>query len=215
VANWQDVRRSVKLLERGVNARRDKLGTTSGAIVEPVTEHAVRLLVGPLQPLRAVQAMAAMARIFALTPAAYLWALPLDDEVHDTLHAAFGTGEWLRTGAQLTSTDLITLARLSQGSAMAYIETNYKGPTGTQSAALWRDGVMAMPPVTLDASVMRPAQFWPINAALKSLGVVAQAAADEFTVFGLMGYRSNRMIAANGAEVKRGRSEADVGPVIS
>jgi hypothetical protein len=144
-----------------------------------------------------------MARIFALTPGAALWVLPLEDEVHDALHAAFGTGEWLRSGAQLTSTDLLTIARLSQGSAVAYIETSYSGPKGTQSAALWRDGVVAMQPVTLDASVSRPPQFWPVNAALRSLGVIARPPDDEFTVFGLMRYRSHAMIAATGAEVQK------------
>jgi hypothetical protein len=154
-----------------------------------------------MQPLRALQATAPMARIFALTPAATLWVLPLEDEVHDALHLTFGTGEWLRGGAQLTNTDLVTVARLSQGSAIAYIETNYSGPAGTQSAALWRDGVVAMQPVTLDAGVSRPPQFWPVNAALRSLGVVACPPDDEFTVFGLMKYRSHAMITASAAEI--------------
>jgi hypothetical protein len=181
--------------------KRQRVERAGGVILEPVSGHAVRLLVGPLQALRAVRTVAPMARIFALTPGARLWVLPLNDDVHDAVHAAFGTGEWLRRGAQLTTTDLMSLARLSQGSAVAYIETNYTGPTGSQSAALWRDGVVAMQPVSLDASVSRPPQFWPINAALRSLGVIAQGTADEFTVFGLMGYRSNAMIAANGAEM--------------
>jgi hypothetical protein len=183
-------------------------GADHGVILDTITGHAasrhsVRLLVGPLQPLRAVQDIAPMARIFALTPGTALWVLPLEDDVHDALHAASGTGEWLRSGAQLTSTDLLAIARLSQGSAVAYIETSYTGPKGTQSAVLWRDGVVAMPPVTLDASVSRPPQFWPVNAALRSLGVIALPTADEFTVFGLMGYRSNAMVAASGVEVHK------------
>jgi hypothetical protein len=162
----------------------------------------VRLFVGPLQPLRALQAVAPMARIFALTPAAALWVSPLDEDVHDALHLRFGTGEWLKSGALLTTADLITVARFSAGSAIAYIETNYAGSTGTQSAALWRDGVLAMQPVTLDAKVNRPPQFWPINAALRSLGVVAQPPADEFTVFGLMGYRSHATIAERAGAIR-------------
>jgi hypothetical protein len=164
--------------------------------------HSVRLLVGPMQPLRAVQSLAPMAQIFALTPAASLWVLPLEDDVHDALHLRFGTGEWLKTGARLTSTDLVAFGRLTAGSSMAYIQTDYFGSTGTQSAALWRDGQLAMQPVTLDAKVARPPQFWPINAALRALGVVPQPPDDEFTAFGLMNYCSHTMIAERAAEVR-------------
>jgi hypothetical protein len=155
-----------------------------------------------MQPLRAVQADAPMARIFALSPAASLWVLPFEEDVHDALHLRFGTGEWLKSGAQLTTNDLVTMARLSVGSAIAYVETNYIGSTGTQSAALWRDGQLVMQPVTLDASISRPPQFWPINAALRALGVVAPPPADEFTVFGLMGFRNHAMIMERAAEVR-------------
>jgi hypothetical protein len=164
--------------------------------------HSVRLLVGPMQPLRAVQAVAPMARIFALTPAASLWVLPLEEDVHDALHLHFGTGEWLKSGALLTTTDLVTFGRLSAGSEMAYVETAYVGAQGTQSAVVWRDGQVAMQPVTLDAKIARPAQFWPINAALRALGVVTKPPEDEFTAFGLMGYRSHAMITERAAEVR-------------
>jgi hypothetical protein len=163
--------------------------------------HSVRLLVGPMQPLRAVQAVAPMAHIFALTPVATLWVLPLDENVHDALHLRFGTGEWLKSGAQLTSTDLVSLGRLSVGSELAYIETAYVGTKGTQSAVVWRDGQVAMQPVSLDASISRPPQFWPINAALRALGVVARPPEDEFTRFGLMAFRSHAMIAERAFEM--------------
>jgi hypothetical protein len=170
--------------------------------LEQPVGHSVRLLVGPMQPLRAVQAVAPLARIFALMPATSLWVLPLDDDVHDALHLRFGTGEWLKTGARLTSTDLMTLGRLAAGSAMAYVETDYFGSVGTQSAVIWRDGQVAMQPVTLDAKVTRPPQFWPINAALRALGVMAKPPEDEFTTFGLMAYRSHAMIAERAGEVR-------------
>lgn len=163
--------------------------------------HSVRLLVGPMQPLRAVQAVAPMARIFALTPNATLWVSPLDEDVHDALHLRFGTGEWLKSGAQLTTTDLVTFGRLSTGSELAYIETAYTGPTGTQSAVVWRDGQVALQPVTLDAKVARPPQFWPINAALRALSVVAKPPDDEFTTFGLMAFHSHTMIVDRAVEV--------------
>ena len=162
----------------------------------------MRLFVGPMQPLRALQAVVPTARIFALSPTTRLWVSPLEDDVHDALHLRFGTGEWLKSGALLTTADLVTMARFTGGSELAYVETNYVGSTGTQSAALWRDGQLVMPPVSLDAKVSRPAQFWPINAALRSLGVAALPPADEFTVFGLMAFRSHAMIVAGGTEVR-------------
>jgi hypothetical protein len=159
-----------------------------------------------MQPLRAVQAAAPTARIFALTPSLHagpsLWVSPLDEDVHDALHLRFGTGEWLKSGAQLTTTDLVTLGRLSTGSEMAYVETAYTGADGSQSAVVWRDGQVAMQPVTLDAKAARPAQFWPINAALRALGVMARQTEDEFTTFGLMGFRSHAMIAERAAEIR-------------
>jgi hypothetical protein len=169
--------------------------------METAAGHSVRLIVGPMQPLRVLQAVAPMARIFALTPGAALWVLPLDEAVHDAVHLRYGTGEWLKSGARLTTTDLIAIARMTAGTEAAYVETDYFGSAGTQSAVLWRDGAVAMQPVTLDASIKRPAQFWPINAALRALGVVARAPEDEFTAFGLMRYRSHEMIYAKANEV--------------
>ena len=59
-----------------------------------------------------------------------------------------------------------------------------------------------MQPVTLDAKVARPPQFWPINAALRALGVAARLPKDEFTVFGLMGFSSHTTIYEKAAEVR-------------
>jgi hypothetical protein len=168
----------------------------------PESSHSVRLFVGPMQSLRALQAEAPSARIFALHPAATLWVMPLDEHMHDTLHRRHGTGEWLRDGASLTTVDLAIAARASAGSELAYIETDYAGPDGTQSAALWRDGHLILGPVTLAASVPRPAQFWPVNAALRGLGVVASPPQDEFIAFGLVPYRSNDKVFAQASEVR-------------
>jgi hypothetical protein len=171
--------------------------------MDQVVTHDVRLFVGSLPPLRAIQALAPMARIFALSPAATLWVLPLDDDVHDALHRHSGTGEWLPGATRLTKTDLVSVARLTKGCEVAYIETAYVGRSGTQSAVVWRDGAVVMQPVALDATVSRPPQFWPINGALRALGVQAHPPDDEFTTLGLMGYRSHAMIAAHATEIGR------------
>jgi hypothetical protein len=168
----------------------------------PESSHSVRLFVGPMQSLRALQGEAPSARIFALHPLATLWVMPLDDHVHDSLHRRHGTGEWLGNGPSLTSVDLMIGARASTGSELAYLETNYAGPDGTQSAALWRDGRLILGPITLAAAVPRPARFWPINAALRGLGVVASPPQDEFIAFGLVPYRSHDAIYAQASEVR-------------
>jgi hypothetical protein len=55
-----------------------------------------------------------------------------------------------------------------------------------------------MAPVSLETRValQRAAAVWPINAALRVLGVAATPDADEFTVFGLGGWASNDAIKA-------------------
>lgn len=73
--------------------------------------------------------------------------------------------------------------RLSHAGAVAYVETEYFGGIGTQTAAVWDCGVQRMPLTTADAGV--------INAALHLLGVRPDAATDEFAAVGFDRVRSN------------------------
>jgi hypothetical protein len=150
--------------------------------------HRVGLFVGPLTALRPFVFAAPGARVYALDAASPFAVLPLEEEVHEALHAAYATGDWLESGPLLTSTDLAFAARASRGSALAYVEL---GPDETgigQCAMLWRDGAVAMKPATMDASAsrVRPAALWPANIALKGLGVAARAGTDEIGTLGLV-----------------------------
>lgn len=73
-------------------------------------------------------------------------------------------------------------ADVSSKFRIAYIETEYFGGTGGQSAAIWEGGQLVLGPlVTADA----------INQVLRLLGAVRGRAADEFEAIGLGRYRSN------------------------
>jgi hypothetical protein len=161
--------------------------------------HHLRLFVAHPQVLVRFRAALPAVRLHALQAGAKLAVLSLDDDLHDALHRAYGTGEWLDMGAVwLTTTDIAFAARASQAGALAYIETDYAGGAGQQSAALWSGGDLALKPTTLDASAVgnRPRSTWPVNAALRGLGVQALGGLDEFDSFGLGAYRSHDDIVA-------------------
>lgn len=163
--------------------------------------HCVNLFIGQLPALRVIAAVSPRARVFALAPGPEFLALPLTDEVHDDIHRQLGTGDWLATGAMLSSTDLVLAQRASRGLALAYVETDYFGGAGRQNALLWRDGALILQPAELASGASRPRSLWPINAVLRGLGVVAAASADEFETLGLALWRSNEAILANAAEI--------------
>lgn len=165
--------------------------------------HRVRLFTGPLTALRPFLAASARARVFSLSPSSPFPVLPLDDDLHDALHAAYGTGDWLEAGAMLTSSDLAFAAQASRGAALAYVETNYFGGQGSQSAALWRDGALMLKPSEManENSPSRPRSLWPINVALRTLGVVARPGSDEFEALGLAAWRQTDEILARASEI--------------
>lgn len=64
-----------------------------------------------------------------------------------------------------------TLGRWSRGGPVAYVEADFHGGDGHQTAAVWRNGAKVWGPVrTRDFT--GPREEWPINAALALLGVV-------------------------------------------
>lgn len=168
--------------------------------------HHVSLFVGPKAALRPYLEAAPRARMFALTPAAPLFVLPLTDEVHDALHALNGTGEWIEGEAplRLTNTDMAFAAKAARGTALAYVETDTFGGKGAQSAAAWIDGELVARPTTLATPSGRPHALWPINAALRTIGVKAVGSGvmqDEFSVLGIGLFRSNEAILERGLPV--------------
>ncbi len=150
--------------------------------------HRVGLFVGPLTVLRPFVLAAPGTRVYALDAASPFAALPLGEDVHEALHTAYATGDWLDDGPLLTSTDLAFAARASRGAALAYVELEPDAAGLGQCAMLWRDGAVVMKPARMDASASagRPAALWPANIALKGLGVVSRAGADEIGTLGLV-----------------------------
>jgi hypothetical protein len=72
---------------------------------------------------------------------------------------------------------------------IAYVETEYFGGTGGQSAIVWHLGTVLFGPVrTGDSDSL---QYGAINAAVRRLGVQRGEAVDEFAALGLGDYRDN------------------------
>jgi hypothetical protein len=166
--------------------------------------HDVRLFVGHPQVLSRYQGVVRDLRFHTLTAGAVLAVLSLDDDLHDRLHRAYGTGEWLDAGPNLTTTDMAFAARASEAGALAYVQTAYFGGAGAQCAVLWGGGDVAMKPAWLDKVAVgnRSRSTWPINAALRALGVRAAAGHDEFESFGIGLYRTHDAILARALPVQ-------------
>jgi hypothetical protein len=167
--------------------------------------HCLRLFAGHPRGLLRYRALVPALRLFYLTPGAELAVIPIDDDGQDALHRAYGTGEWLDTlGMQLTSSDAAFAADASRSSAIAYLQTDYAGGTGAQAAALWIGGDWALRPLSLAADVAgnRPRATWPINAALRGLGVKSVAGRDEFDCFGLGAFPSFAAIIQHALSIR-------------
>ncbi len=167
--------------------------------------HSLRLFAGPLLALRLFEQASEHAKIYGLTAASNLFVVPLDDDLQDDLHNVSGTGDWLEKGPRISTGDMAFAARASQGAAVAYLETEYFGGVGEQSAVLWKGGQLVLGPLTMEITMAsRPRSLWPINAALRGLGVNAEGSpfADEFEAFGLAAYRSHDVIAAKAYAVR-------------
>jgi hypothetical protein len=84
------------------------------------------------------------------------------------------------------------LALVEAGSAagpIAYLEADYLGREGHQSAAVWRAGSVVLGPLLLGRHEVFSTRTAPISVALRHLGVVARGRRDEFVVAGLNRYR--------------------------
>lgn len=156
--------------------------------------HNVRIFVGTPAALAVFRQLEPALALYTLTSASELAVLPFDDDLQDRLHQRFGTGDWPETQSILLSTtDQSFAADCSMRAPLAYVETDYFGGNGTQSAMLWQAGQVLIGPITLDRAQgeQRQPALWPINVVLRTLGVRSKAPEDEFAVFGLSNYRSN------------------------
>ncbi len=165
--------------------------------------HRLMLFCGPLPVLEALRATANECRLYSLlVPGSALAVLPIVGAYGDAnLPEQLWYGP-IGHGAQrsLVESDIRFAAAASERGPLAYIETDYFGRAGYQSAALWRDGALVMALATEGEAGDRCPEESPINRALRGLGVVAGDGRDEFLTVGLGGYRSNDDIVNEATE---------------
>ncbi|MFF3139869.1 hypothetical protein [Streptomyces mirabilis] len=81
------------------------------------------------------------------------------------------------------------LADWSAAGAVAYVEAEYFGGVGEQHAAVWADGAVVLGPLHVLEGQPFGSAGSPISQALRRLGVVADAATDEFATVELDRHR--------------------------
>ncbi|MFI7122933.1 hypothetical protein [Amycolatopsis sp. NPDC049868] len=86
--------------------------------------------------------------------------------------------------------DIGPLAECSEHGAVAYVEAEYFGGAGTQSAQVWERGETVLGPLHVGEDDPRPADGSPISQALRRLGVLKGDYFDEFDAVGLGRYRN-------------------------
>ena len=165
-------------------------------------DHVLRLFVGMPDALQPFLALVPDVRLYALTRHGTLAVLPFDDALQDALHRRFGTGQW-PAGQRLllSTTDQSFAADCSARAPLGYVEMLTDDVADLQSAAVWQHGRLTLGPTTLDlrgTGAGRPKSLWPVNVALRTLGISAATAGDELSVFGLADYFANADIHAHG-----------------
>ncbi|MEV6829309.1 hypothetical protein [Amycolatopsis sp. NPDC051102] len=82
-----------------------------------------------------------------------------------------------------------SLAACSELGPVAYVEAEYFGGAGTQSAQVWHRGAVLLGPLHVAENERPPADGSPISQALRALGVRRGAHFDEFDAAGLGRHR--------------------------
>jgi hypothetical protein len=111
--------------------------------------------------------------------------VPITDELFDVLKSRYPDAKEIKSESFERYSGPLerVLESESLQGPVAYIETEYFGGKGTQSAAVWRDGRLLMPPAK--------APLGPINRALRYLGIRFVWSRDAFQIVGLGRHGSN------------------------
>jgi hypothetical protein len=130
-------------------------------------------------------------------------AIPLEDELYELIAAAY---------AGLAKPDALDMAPAglmealaeasSPGAMLAYVETEYFGGTGGQSAVAFADGRQVFAPARSKGA------SGPINGALRAIGVQRIGSQDEFDTIGLGARRTMDDYSAEGPRRQRGAATA-------
>ena len=116
----------------------------------------------------------------------------LTTELYDeiTLWAHGGNDVFPDIFVLLNTAIIRMLEEHSRQGKLAYVETDYAGGVGTQSAILYENGRLKFPPIyTEDFKRWTPIEERAINIVLKELGVYKLSGKDEFDSIGLGGFR--------------------------
>jgi hypothetical protein len=107
-------------------------------------------------------------------------------------HAAKSEGRAILDGFRHLSEGMVArLVAASAIGAIAYVEAEFIGGTGEQSAVAWRNGALALGPLRCshyDRTPVPPIGDWPINRILREIGVSATGRSDEFDTLRLGRY---------------------------
>ncbi|WP_225992740.1 hypothetical protein [Actinomadura rudentiformis] len=126
------------------------------------------------------------ARIVPLSQ--HLSLLPMTDALFDavTVAGAPGLDGFWKAPAGFDR----VLATCSAAGPVAYIEADYFGGVGTQTAQVWDAGKVILGPLHLAEGESSPAAGTPISQALRRLGAVKGDHIDEFDAVGLGRHRN-------------------------
>ncbi|MEV4611661.1 hypothetical protein AB0K43_03530 [Kitasatospora sp. NPDC049258] len=131
--------------------------------------------------LHVVAAEVPVARVVRLEQGLAL--IPMTERLHTALHQPAGAGQ---AGFSYFPGGLgRRLEAWSQSAPIAYLEAAYFGGEGSQSAAVWIDGRIALGPLQLGEDGPNPAEGTPISRALRRLGAQGGPGLDEFETVGL------------------------------
>ena len=126
-------------------------------------------------------------RVFGELPDAHILPLlqgfafvPFTDQLSDAL--GLGEPEWSEFW-KLHRLAVSFIEKVTSSVNVGYVETDYFGGVGSQSAVLWSSGRVAFGPES--------AEFGPISNMLRKLGVQVGSCHDEFEAVGFDRHRSN------------------------
>jgi hypothetical protein len=159
--------------------------------------HSISGLIGRFFPLQVALRSFPVARVITL-PQQYGF-VPISHALIEVLAQTFAEAPSNAYGECLGLVPpLIAFAsHLSHQLPLAYIETEYFGGIGQQSALVWHDGQVVLGPLLIDTSdttspkPLPPLSDFPINQVLHRLGVQPADALDEFEALGLHQHRFN------------------------
>lgn len=116
-------------------------------------------------------------------------AVPVDEALYDAIAAgAPGAARDAAFDSSLPGLETALAEATAQGGALAYVETEYFGGQGSQSAGAWVDGLPRRAERGIGA----------INSALRAIGVAARDGMDAFDTIGLGARRGMDDYAAEG-----------------